>query len=124
MALALRQRFVDRLFGRLTRSAVELEADELHERSLREGAVSVDELVDRAPATVLGELRSVALRPKAQVAALVAELYDGTGMLNLVWLGRRSIAGIEPGRQLRVSGRVTYRRGVPTIFNPYYEIVP
>ena len=44
--------------------------------------------------------------------------------LHLVWLGRREIAGIAPGVQLRASGRVSYYRGIPTIFNPFYEIVP
>ena len=45
-----------------------------------------------------GTLRTVTLRPRAGVPALVAELYDGSGTINLVWLGRRQIPGIEPGR--------------------------
>ena len=55
--------------------------------------------------------------------ALVVDLYDGSRTINLVWLGRRTIGGIEPGTYLRASGRVTYTRGIPTIFNPSYEIV-
>ena len=41
-----------------------------------------------------------------------------------MWLGRREILGIHTGVQLRATGRVSYYRGVPTIFNPFYEIVP
>jgi len=29
-----------------------------------------------------------------------------------------------PGTYLRATGRVTYYRGTPTVFNPAYEIVP
>ena len=50
--------------------------------------------------------------------------YDGSRTINLVWLGRRTIGGIEPGTYVRATGRVTTMRGVPTIFNPAYEIVP
>jgi hypothetical protein len=41
-----------------------------------------------------------------------------------VWIGRRSIAGIEPGVFVRARGRVAEVRGAQTIFNPSYEIVP
>ena len=37
------------------------------------------------------------LRPRADVPALVVEIYDGSRPLHLVWLGRREIAGIQPG---------------------------
>jgi hypothetical protein len=58
------------------------------------------------------------------VPALVAELYDGTGTLAVIWLGRRQIAGVEPGRRLRVEGMVTEQDGRPVLFNPRYELVP
>ena len=54
----------------------------------------------------------------------MAEVWDGNGSVNLVWVGRRTIGGIEPGVFLRARGRVTSVRGTPTIFNPAYEIVP
>ena len=64
------------------------------------------------------------LPPRRSVPALVAEVWDGNGSVNLVWIGRRSIAGIEPGVFVRARGRVAEVRGNPTIFNPSYEIVP
>ncbi len=115
---------VRRLIDRLIKPAHELGFDELAETAARHGATPIAEVVPRQPASVLGEVRSVALRPQVQVAALVVEIFDGTVPLNLVWLGRRAIAGIEPGVLLRVHGRVCLRRGVHTIFNPSYEIVP
>lgn len=113
-----------RVAARLTRTESELEAAELQEDSDRLGATPIAELPDRQVACVSGSVRSVTLRPRATVPALVVELYDGSRVLNLVWLGRRRIGGIEPGTYLRVRGRVTYKLGVPTMFNPAYEIIP
>jgi len=84
----------------------------------------VARLEPRRRATVCGTLRSVTLRPRAGVPALVAELYDGTGSLAIVWLGRRQIAGVEPGRRMRVYGRVTESEGRAVLFNPRYELMP
>ena len=56
--------------------------------------------------------------------ALEAELYDGSGCISVVWLGRRHIAGIEPGRRIRVYGMVTESEGNRAVFNPRYELVP
>ena len=53
-----------------------------------------------------------------------AELWDGTGNVTLVWLGRREIPGIQPGRRIVVHGRLTSQHGQPTIFNPAYELRP
>jgi hypothetical protein len=73
---------------------------------------------------VTGTLRTVTLRPRAGVPALVAELYDGSGSISLVWLGRRQIAGIEPGRRVTCFGRVAHDHDQPVIFNPRYELRP
>ena len=49
--------------------------------------------------------------PRRNLPVLEADLYDGSGIVTLVWLGRRRIAGIEPGRNLTVRGRVALREG-------------
>jgi hypothetical protein len=53
---------------------------------------------------------------------LEAELYDGTGTVSLIWLGRRRIAGIEPGRTLVVRGRISKQGPRRVIYNPWYEL--
>ena len=53
-----------------------------------------------------------------------AELYDGTGTITLIWLGRRRIGGIECGRSLVARGRLTSHDGRPTIYNASYELKP
>jgi hypothetical protein len=88
-----------------------------------DGTPIVD-LVDRCEASVCGVVRSVSVRPRAKVPALVAEIYDGSRALNLIFLGRRRIGGVAPGTYLSAHGRVTYQTGTPTIFNPAYEIRP
>jgi len=113
-----------RLASRLASSELEFEARELQEDTSRQGATPIAELVDRSEASVCGSIRSVTLRPRVNVPALVAELYDGSKTLNLVWLGRRRIGGVVPGTYLTARGRVTYKHGVPTMFNPAYEIKP
>jgi hypothetical protein len=38
-------------------------------------------------------------------------------------MGRRSIPGITAGRELTVSGRVSYVDGQRRLYNPLYELV-
>ena len=113
-----------RAVNRLATSAKEHEAAELRKDCVDMGATQVRDLPDRELVRVAGTLRTVTLRPRAGVPALVAELYDGSGSISLVWLGRRQIPGIEPGRALIASGRVTRDSEQPVIFNPRYELRP
>ena len=83
----------------------------------------IDRAPDRTPVCLRGTLRTVTLRPRGGVPALEAELYDGTGTLTLVWLGRRRIAGIGPGRAIEVSGRIGSHAGDRVIYNPRYELL-
>lgn len=115
---------LSRLTDRLSRSDEQIDADTLQRQATYHGATKISEVRDRELASVCGTVRCVTLRPRTNVPALVVELYDGSTTLNLVWLGRRRIGGIEPGTYLKARGRVTFRQGVPTMFNPAYEIVP
>jgi hypothetical protein len=110
--------------SRLVASQSEVHAEHEQELAVKAGGTPIGTLPLRRPATVCGTLRSVTLRPRAGVPALEAELYDGTGSLYVVWLGRRHIAGIEPGRRLRIEGMVTENDGQRAVFNPRYELVP
>jgi hypothetical protein len=73
--------------------------------------------------TMVGTLRSVEANAKGCAGGVKAELFDGTDSVSLVWLGQRRIAGIEPGRTLRVNGRIgKLENGAKAIYNPRYEI--
>ena len=111
-----------RLVRRLTIDASELDADDLSRRVAQSGARKASDCTCGEAVTVLGRLRSVELCPRAAVATLEAELFDGTEGVMLVWLGRRRIPGIEPGRTVRASGRLAVRDGRKVIYNPFYEL--
>ncbi|NHA69586.1 OB-fold nucleic acid binding domain-containing protein [Phycicoccus flavus] len=117
--MGLRERFRD-----FARTPMEQEADELREQSFGEGGDDLTALAPRYPACVCGTVRTVTLPPRRSVPALVAEVWDGKGSVNLIWVGRRAIGGIQPGTFVRARGRVATFKGVPTIFNPAYEIIP
>jgi hypothetical protein len=113
-----------RMFSRLTSSSEEIEAQELRQDTEVSGCTPIASAGDRDVVTVSGTLRTVTLRPRAGVPALEAELFDGTDALDVVWLGRRSIAGIEPGRRIMATGRISHARGRRVLFNPRYELRP
>jgi amino acid transporter len=79
---------------------------------------------DRQVVDVAGVLRAVTLRPHGTSQVMEADLWDGTGSVSLIWLGRREIAGIQPGRRIVVHGRLTCIRGERAIYNPSYELRP
>lgn len=116
------------LLRRIASSLAQSKADQ-HAQALQEdvrdvGATPICRCTPGEPATISGVLRSVTLRPRDNVPAVEAELFDGSGRITLVWLGRRRIRGIEPGRAIVVSGRITCNTERPTVFNPRYELRP
>lgn len=113
-----------RALSRFVAPQHQVHAEQEQETAVRLGGTPIAQLQVRQRAQVCGTLRAVTLRPRGGVPALVAELYDGSGSLSLVWLGRRQIRGIEPGRRIRVQGLLTEVGGNRTIFNPRYELVP
>lgn len=108
----------------LLRSVEEQEAVELTDQRVGTGAEPICECTRGRRVSVCGTLRSVTLRPRAKAPAVEAEVYDGTGHLTLVWLGRRSLRGVEAGRMIVARGRVTCPQGDPVIYNPEYELLP
>lgn len=73
---------------------------------------------------VHGAIRALRIRPNTTVPMVEAEIWDGSGLVTLIWLGRRTIAGITPGRALVAQGRLTRGpAGQPTLFNPRYDLL-
>jgi hypothetical protein len=98
------------------------EARELRKDTRKAGLVPINEAPDRERVVVQGTLRTVTLRPRGGVPALEAELYDGSGSISVVWLGRRRIGGISPGRAIRVEGRIGLQDGQRVMYNPRYSL--
>ncbi len=71
---------------------------------------------------VSGHVHSVTLHPSGGVESFEADISDDTGIVHLVWLGRRRLTGIVPSRRISARGRVALRDGRKVIFNPEYEL--
>jgi RecG-like helicase len=107
---------------RLTASAHSLDAAELESEIEKLPCDKLKDVHCGEQATVAGRVRAVRFTPTENVPVLEAELFDGTSAIVLVWLGRRRIAGIEPGRRMLAKGRIGKHNGRQAIFNPWYEL--
>jgi len=108
---------------RLTASTQRLEAADLQEEVSERACTAVSSCSRGQAVQLMGRLRAVVYTPSETVPTLQAELFDGTDSVQLVWLGRRRIAGIEPGRKIMVRGRVGLHEGRRAIYNPWYELL-
>jgi len=114
-----------RLLRRLTASEAELDAEELRAETVaKAGCTPARDIRRGQMVSVTGRLRTVVYTPRTNLPTLEADLYDGSDVVTLVWLGRRHIAGIEPGRAVTARGRVAIRDDRKVIYNPYYELEP
>lgn len=87
------------------------------------GATPISEARPRHEVTVVGRVHSIRVQPRAEVATIECALRDGSGTISLVFLGRKHIAGIEPGVRLAATGMVGVRQGQREIINPAYELL-
>ncbi len=111
-----------RALKKLAATPDELDAEDLQSASESEGCQKIDGVRDRELVTVYGHLKNVSLAPRAGTPSLEATLYDGSGAVTLVWLGRRTIPGIKPGAGLVATGRVSCHDHRRVIYNPRYEL--
>lgn len=112
-----------RLLKRLVSSNDELASEELTKQASAAGAHHIRDCGDRDRVTLVGALAAVRINPVGGSRWLEADFSDGTGHVQLVWMGRRQIPGIDAGRKLRVEGRLSYVDGRRTIYNPHYELL-
>ena len=119
-----RRTSLGRFLHRLTASEAEIEAQELRRESAQSGGIPAGQCRRGQVVNVSGRLRTVVYTPRTNLPTLEADLYDGSDVVTLVWLGRRHIAGIEPGRQVIARGRVAMRDDRKVIYNPHYELEP
>ncbi len=85
--------------------------------------VSTEARPERPLVKITGTVRSIRRDRIGGMPALEAEIQPlNQGRIELVWLGRDTISGIEPGRTVAAEGRLSIRRGRATMFNPRYEL--
>jgi RecG-like helicase len=118
-----RENMLQRALRRFASSNAELESEELQRKVREEGAVPIQNCEDRQRVQLTGTVSTVTITPRGGHPALEVELRDGSGAVSLVWLGRRQIPGIDPGRTLKVWGRISCHEGKRLIYNPRYELM-
>lgn len=77
----------------------------------------------RKRAHVQGRVTSLTTAPSGSAPTLQVEVWDETGGITLNFLGRREIAGLEVGMEIRAEGMVGEEDGTLVILNPSYELV-
>jgi hypothetical protein len=93
--------------------------------------IRAEDQAERPRIRIAGTVRVIRRDPIGGMPALHAELCAGPGSVELsvelssvelIWLGRVSIPGIESGSRVVAEGRLGVRRGRATMFNPRYEL--
>jgi len=88
-----------------------------------EKVIKIGEVIWRKRAHVQGRVTAIRTSPANQAPMLEVEMWDETGGITLQFLGRRSLAGLDVGSQLRAEGMVGEIDGLLTILNPNYELL-
>ena len=96
-------------------------------KELQEWAASIPGMVPIASAPmrqrvkIAGAVRRITIRPVEGFEALEAVIYDGTGEMTAVWLGRRAISGLVLGSKLILEGVPGKSHGELRMVNPTFE---
>jgi hypothetical protein len=95
---------------------------------------SLDVMPPRGRIRAAGYVENIRILPASEAPAYAASVVDAPAppggrrrpvpRVRLVWIGQRRVPGVFAGTRLRFAGTVARVDGVPTIFNPRYEILP
>src|SRR5215207_8496952 len=111
-----------RFFHRMVESDEQRYAEEI--RAWAEsvpGSVRIAEATTRSRVKLAGVVRRITVRPLEGSESLEALIDDGTGEVNVVWMGRRSIPGVNLGTRLVVEGVLGQQRSERRLVNPTFE---
>ena len=90
---------------------------------LPQGCVPIVSARNRQRVSVSGRIHSMRVQPWSGQPTLECTLVDYSGRIQIVFLGRRHVAGIEPGAELIVEGMVGEHLGRLVIRNPDYQLL-
>jgi len=88
-----------------------------------EDVTAIGEIQWRKRSMVHGRVTSISTAPRGSAPMLQVEVWDHTGGITLNFLGRREIAGLEVGMEMRAEGMVGEEDGQLIILNPSYELL-
>lgn len=78
----------------------------------------------RQPVAVSGVIRRYRAMALSGTPACSYALADGTGEIDLLFVGRISVAGLYPGRHCSAAGVAAVRDGRFVLWNPRYSLQP
>ena len=113
---------------KFTKPVDEQDREQLVTWCAERGGTPLDGLELRRPVQIAGEIRSVRIVPRAGAASLEATVADGRGVITAVFLGRRKIAGLSPGRRVLLEGVVSGQKSPKhgsgcLMYNPVYQLL-
>ncbi|HJQ00013.1 MAG TPA: amino acid permease [Jatrophihabitans sp.] len=91
-------------------------------RHRENGIVAIGDAAWREKVTVEGRIKTVQLGT-SMGRSLEVQIFDETGGVRLLFMGRTQIPGLRCGAVIRATGRVGEYRGHLAIANPIYELV-
>ena len=80
------------------------------------GTLPISQLPDKGRVTCQGRVESVTFLPADQAAGFSAMVSDSEP-------GGSALCGWDAGAQIRLEGMLSMNNGLPTMFNPRYEIL-
>lgn len=114
----------DRARKRLAPSVADLDRSRLQGRYAGLDMTSIADVALRAPARVVGEVQGLRVVPRSGSSSLEVTVTDGSGRAVAVFLGRRSLPGVTPGRGVVLEGVPRKEGGRCVLLNPAYTLLP
>jgi hypothetical protein len=112
-----------KMVARFTKPVEEIDREQLTAFCDARQLSAMDGITPRSRVRVGGEVRSVRIVPRAGAPAMEVTVSDGRGSVVAVFLGRRKIAGMSPGRKVAFEGVVARDGKRYLVFNPIYELL-
>ncbi len=112
-----------RFFRRMAESDEQRYAEEIEAWAAKiPETVRIRDAPTRSKVRLAGVVRRITVRPLEGEESLEAVLYDGTGEVTVVWMGRRSIHGLNLGTRLVVEGFLAEKlHAGRRVVNPSFE---
>ena len=111
-----------RFFRRMAESDEQRYAEEILAWAQKvPGSVRIAEARPRSRVKIAGVVRRITVRPLEGHESLEAILFDGTGEVTVMWMGRRAIRGLSLGTRLIVEGLLAEQRSERRLVNPTFE---
>lgn len=86
-------------------------------------ATAIGDAPARRLVRVAGKVKAVRVQPMAGVATVRATLVDDTDAVTIVFVGRRQVAGVDPGRKMLAEGVIVEQYGKRFMLNPVYRLL-